>query len=156
MPTRMHGRFLLNPVLSLVVYCGNDGGFFSCASGTTFTSLNAGGIQTALFYNLDVKRDATASVTLGALQDNGIVSTAGEPVPTWKMGAGGDGFAVAHDWVNATSVYGRFNATIVGSTDDGDSYSNITPPWPASEGGPTSRPSRPIQTRAAACMRAAS
>ena len=118
-----------------VAYCGNDGGFFNCASGTTFTSLNAGGIQTALFYNLDVKRDATASVTLGALQDNGIVSTAGEPAPTWKMGAGGDGFAVAHDWLNVTSVYGRFNATIVGSTDDGDSYSNITPPWPASEGG---------------------
>ena len=110
-------------------------GFFKCASGTTFTSLNAVGIQTALFYNLDVKRDATASVTLGALQDNGIVSTAGEAAPTWKMGAGGDGFAVAHDWQNATSVYGRFNATIVGSTDDGDLYANITPPWPASEGG---------------------
>ena len=45
------------------------------------------GIQTALFYNLDVKRDATASVTLGALQDNGIVTTAGAAAPTWKMGA---------------------------------------------------------------------
>ena len=118
-----------------VAYCGNDGGFFKCPGGTAFTSLNAGGIQTALFYNLDVKKDATASVTLGALQDNGIVSTAGEPAPTWKMGAGGDGFAVAHDWQNPTDVYGRFNATIVGSTDDGDSYGNITPPFSAAEGG---------------------
>src|SRR5208282_5172460 len=54
-----------------VAYSGNDGGFFSLTSGTTFTSHNAGGMQTALFYNLDVKKDPTASVTLGALQDNG-------------------------------------------------------------------------------------
>ena len=27
-----------------VAYCGNDGGLFNCTSGTTFTSLNAGGI----------------------------------------------------------------------------------------------------------------
>ena len=46
------------------------------SSSTAFTSLNAGGLQTALFYNLDVKRDATASVTLGALQDNGVVTNA--------------------------------------------------------------------------------
>ena len=59
-----------------VVYCGNDGGIFRATGGTAFTSLNGGGLQTALFYNLDVKRDATASVTLGALQDNGIVTNA--------------------------------------------------------------------------------
>jgi hypothetical protein len=138
-----------------VAYCGNDGGFYKCTGGTAFTSLNAGGIQTALFYNLDVKRDATASVTLGALQDNGIVTTAGVPAPTWKMGAGGDGFAVACDGQSLADVYGRFNATIVGSTNDGDSYGTITPPWPDSEGGLTSRPSRPIRTRPAACTRAA-
>ena len=92
-------------------------------------------LQTALFYNLDVKRDATASVTLGALQDNGIVTTrAPAAFPTWKMGAGGDGFAVAHDWQNATEVYGRSNATIVSSTDDGTRYGNITPPFSAAEG----------------------
>ena len=118
-----------------VVYSGNDGGFFKCTSGVTFTSLNGGGIQTALFYNIDVKKDSLASVTLGALQDNGIVTTAGAAVPTWIMGAGGDGFAVAHDWVNATDVYGRFNATIAGSTDDGNSYGNITPPFSTGEGG---------------------
>ncbi|HXZ16452.1 MAG TPA: choice-of-anchor D domain-containing protein [Roseiarcus sp.] len=118
-----------------VVYCGNDGGLFKCTGGTAFTSLNAGGIQTALFYNIDVKKDALASVTLGALQDNGIVTTAGAAPPTWIMGAGGDGFAVAHDWVNATDVYGRFNATIVGSTTDGDAYGVITPPFSAAESG---------------------
>ncbi len=80
-----------------VVYCGNDGGIFRCTAGVNFTSLNGGGFQTALFYNLDVTPDATASVTLGALQDNGIVTTAGAIAPTWTMGAGGDGFDVAHD-----------------------------------------------------------
>jgi photosystem II stability/assembly factor-like uncharacterized protein len=118
-----------------VVYCGNDGGLFRCTSGVNFTSRNAGGFQAALFYNLDVKRDATASVTLGALQDNGIVTTAGATAPTWKMGVGGDGFDAAHDGQNATQAYGRSNATIVRSTNDGDSYGGISPPWPASEAG---------------------
>jgi Abnormal spindle-like microcephaly-assoc'd, ASPM-SPD-2-Hydin len=116
-----------------VVFCGNDGGIFKCTGGTNFTSLNGGGFQTALFYNLDVKRDATASVTLGALQDNGIVTTAGEVAPTWKAGAGGDGFDVAHDWQLATQAYGRSNSTILRSTDDGDSYGGIDPPWLPSE-----------------------
>ena len=105
-----------------VVYCGNDGGIFRCTGGVNFTSLNGGGFQATLFYNLDVKPDATASVTLGALQDNGIVTTAGAVAPTWKMGAGGDGFDVAHDGQMAAQVYGRSNATILRSTDDGVSY----------------------------------
>ncbi len=118
-----------------VVYCGNDGGLFRCTAGIAFTSRNGGGFQTALFYNLDVKRDAGATVTLGALQDNGIVTTAGVAAPTWKMGAGGDGFDVAHDGQNATQAYGRTNATIVRSTDDGDSYGGINPPFSAAEVG---------------------
>jgi len=118
-----------------VVYCGNDGGIFRCTSGVNFTSLNGGGFQAALFYNLDVKPDATASETLGALQDNGIVTTAGAVAPTWKMGAGGDGFDVAHDGQMATQVYGRSNATILRSTDDGVSYGGISPPWPPAEVG---------------------
>ncbi|MRG58023.1 choice-of-anchor D domain-containing protein [Phyllobacterium sp. SYP-B3895] len=118
-----------------VVYCGNDGGIFRCTAGVNFTSLNGGGFQATLFYNIDVKPDATASVTLGALQDNGIVTTAGAAAPTWKMGAGGDGFDVAHDGQLATQVYGRSNSTILRSTDDGDSYAGISPPWPPAEVG---------------------
>jgi photosystem II stability/assembly factor-like uncharacterized protein len=116
-----------------VVYCGNDGGLFKGTGGTSFTSLNGGGLQTALFYNLDVKRDATASVTLGSLQDNGNVTTAGATAPTWKMGVGGDGFDVAHDGQNATAAYARSNANIFRSTDDGQSYGGITPPFSAAE-----------------------
>jgi len=116
-----------------VAYCGNDGGIFSLASGTTFTSRNGGGLQTALFYNLDVKPDATASVTLGSLQDNGNVTTAGATAPTWKMGVGGDGFDVAHDGQNVTAAYARSNANIFGSSDDGQSYGGITPPFSSAE-----------------------
>ena len=112
-----------------IVYCGNDGGIFRGTGGLHFDSLNGNGFQSALFYNLDVKRDSTASVTLGELQDNGIVTTAGTVAPTWKMGAGGDGFDVAHDWQLATQAYGRSNATILPSTDDGDSYRGIDPAW---------------------------
>ncbi|CAM2188784.1 Abnormal spindle-like microcephaly-associated protein ASH domain-containing protein [Paraburkholderia sacchari] len=117
------------------VYCGNDGGIFRSTGGsTTFTSLNGDGLQTTLFYNLDVKRDPGASVTLGALQDNGIVTNAPPAVfPAWTDGVGGDGFDVAHDGQNATKVYGRSNANIFRSTNNGDSYSSISPPWPAAE-----------------------
>jgi hypothetical protein len=117
-----------------VVYCGNDGGIFKATGGTGFTSLNAGGLQTALFYNLDVKRDAGASVTLGALQDNGIVTNAPPAVfPAWAMGFGGDGFDVAYDGQTTSNAYGRSNSTIAGSTTDGTTYSGITPSWSAAE-----------------------
>lgn len=119
-----------------VVYCGNDGGIFKSTDGVNFTSRNEGGLQTGLFYNLDVKPDSTASVTLGALQDNGVASTAGAVSPAWRAGLGGDGFDVAHDGQIATQAYARSNGNIFGSTDDGDSYpAGITPPFPASEQG---------------------
>ena len=128
--------FVAQPGPFSIVYCGNDGGIFKSTGGTAFTSLNGGGLQTALFYNLDVKRDATASVTLGALQDNGIVTNAPPAAfPSWTDGIGGDGFDVAHDGQNATKAYGRSNANIFRSTNDGNSYGNITPPFSTSESG---------------------
>jgi photosystem II stability/assembly factor-like uncharacterized protein len=116
-----------------VVYCGNDGGLFKATGGsTTFAPLNAGGLQTALFYDLDV--NSTASVTLGALQDNGIVTNSLPPgftFPAWWMGQGGDGFAVAHEraTTTTTTAYGRSNANIRKSTDDGQNYGGIQPPF---------------------------
>jgi photosystem II stability/assembly factor-like uncharacterized protein len=126
--------FVPQPGPSSMVYCGNDGGIYRSTGGTAFTSLNGNGLQTALFYNLDVKRDPTASVTLGALQDNGIVTNAAPTAfPAWTDGVGGDGFDVAHDGQNATKVYGRSNANIFRSTNDGNSYSSISPPWSVAE-----------------------
>jgi photosystem II stability/assembly factor-like uncharacterized protein len=112
-----------------IVFCGNDGGIFKSTDGVNFSSLNGGGLQTGLFYNLDVKPDAAASVTLGALQDNGVATTAGAVSPAWRQGLGGDGFDVAHDGQIATQVYARSNGNIFRSTDDGDSYGAITPPF---------------------------
>jgi photosystem II stability/assembly factor-like uncharacterized protein len=121
--------FVPQPGPFSIVYCGNDGGIFKGTGGTALTSLNGGGFQTALFYNIDVKRDATASVTLGALQDNGIVTTAGATAPAWTWGVGGDGFDIKHDWQLPNNAYGRSNSTILASTDNGDSYGAINPPW---------------------------
>jgi photosystem II stability/assembly factor-like uncharacterized protein len=118
-----------------LVYCGNDGGIFVSSDGVNFNSCNAGGLQTGLFYNLDVKPDATASVTVGVLQDNGVATTAGAVSPAWKGGAGGDGFDVAHDGQLATQVYARSNGSILRSTNDGDSYVGITPPFTVPEQG---------------------
>lgn len=118
-----------------IIYCGNDGGIFMSTDGVNFSSRNGGGLQTGLFYNLDVKPDATASVTLGALQDNGVVTTAGAVSPAWKAGLGGDGFDVAHDGQIPAQVYARSNGNIFRSTDNGGSYAGITPPFLPPEQG---------------------
>jgi photosystem II stability/assembly factor-like uncharacterized protein len=90
-----------------VAYCGNDGGIArSTDGGATWTSLTAGGLQTGLFYNIAVNPDATASVTVGAPQDNGLQTTAGITSPTWSSPQGGDGWDVAYDGVTAGRVYG--------------------------------------------------
>ena len=62
------------------------------------TTINTGGLQTCLFYQMDLKRDATASVTLGSLQDNGSAQTTG--IPLWTSRTGGDGFDVVFDHVS--------------------------------------------------------
>jgi hypothetical protein len=90
-----------------IVYCGNDGGIFRSTDGAaTWTSLNSGGLQTGLFYNMTVRPDATASVTIGALQDNGLQTTSGVASPTWSTPQGGDGWDAAYDGVTAGRVYG--------------------------------------------------
>jgi hypothetical protein len=89
-----------------VVFCGNDGGIdTSVDGGASWNTLNSGGLQTGLFFNLDVKPDATASVVVASAQDNGVQTTAGVPSPTWNSPQGGDGFDVAYDGVTPNVLY---------------------------------------------------
>jgi photosystem II stability/assembly factor-like uncharacterized protein len=91
--------------LPSVVYCGNDGGIFrSDNGGANWTALNGGGLQTGLLYNLAVRPDA--GVTLGALQDNGLLTTSGATAPSWRNPQGGDGWDVAYDGGTVGRVYG--------------------------------------------------
>jgi len=116
------------------VYCGCDGGTF-VSSGGAWKPLNGGGLQTGLFYNLAVKPDATASVTVGALQDNQLQTTAGATAPGWKATFGGDGWDVAYDGSSPPVLYGSSggpNSVVSQSTDDGQTYSSpasLQPPW---------------------------
>jgi hypothetical protein len=128
----------LSPTPS-VVYCGNDGGIYrSTDGGTTWVALNGGGLQTGLFYNLAVKPDATASVSLGALQDNGLQTTAGAASPGWDSPQGGDGWDVAFDGGTAGRAYGTSGfwspapcTRVWRSDDDGASwpFANEVTPW---------------------------
>lgn len=124
------------------VYCGNDGGIFrSTDGGATWVALNGGGFQAGLFYNLSVKPDATASVTLGALQDNGLQTTAGAASPGWNSPQGGDGWDVAFDGVTAGRAYGTSGfwpnpcTRVFRSTNDGASWSTNITPWTTTDAG---------------------
>jgi len=123
------------PGTPTVVYSGSDGGIdVSTNGGTTWSPKNKGGLQTGLFYNLAIRPDATASVTVGALQDNAIqTSTAG---PGWTSGAGGDGWDVAYD--SSSTLYattGGPNTQVGSSTTNGATFTPITPPWTSVDTG---------------------
>jgi hypothetical protein len=125
---------------STVVYCGCDGGIFTNASGA-WAGLNRNGLQTGLFYNIAITPDATASFTLGALQDNEIQTTKGAVSPAWNATFGGDGWDVAYDGAGVVySAAGGPATSIFFSTNDGATFpaaNNVTPPWTAVDtGGP--------------------
>jgi hypothetical protein len=126
-----------------VVYIGCDGGIDrSTNGGGTWSSVNAGGLQTSLFYNIDLRPDATASVTVGALQDNELETTQGGVGLGWNgaTGGGGSGFAdgwdVAYDATNPSQVYcssGFWNPNpctrVFRSTNDGAIFPTEITPW---------------------------
>jgi hypothetical protein len=134
--------FAPQPSGPTLVYAGNDGGVWrSTDSGGTWTgtgagpaTINAGGLQVEQLYHMDVKRDPTASVTLGALQDNGTVQYTGNP--EWQSVLGGDGLTVLFDEVNLSTAYSINNGGPNESTSNGDSgsWGDITGNLPTGAG----------------------
>jgi len=129
-----------------IVLSGNDGGLArSDDEGAIWDPLNSGGLQTGLFYNIDMKPDATGSVTVGALQDNQVETTATAPDLVWFGTSRGDGWDVAYDGVIAGQVYCTNGfwpdpptpcTRLFFSTDDGVTIplaNDITPPWTGRE-----------------------
>ena len=81
---------------------------------------------------MDVKRDATASVTLGSLQDNGSAQTTG--IPLWTSRTGGDGFDVVFDHVTVTDAFEIHNVSattdgIFMSNDSGTTFAAVAGDW---------------------------
>jgi hypothetical protein len=122
------------------VYVGDDGGIWRSEdaggknwTGTSLTSLastiNAGGLQIATLYQLAVKQDATANVTIGGAQDSGILRLPPSPVPPplptgpqpWS-GTSNDGIDVAFDKVDKDVAYAIGNDDFQKSTDSGFSW----------------------------------
>ena len=105
--------FFRPPSGSTFVFDGNDGGIWRSTddgahwTGTGLagapTTINAGGLQTTLFYNLDVRKDGTASVSEGSLQDNGTVRTTGGLA--WTDTRGGDGWDFGFDTAAPNQAY---------------------------------------------------
>jgi len=127
-----------------IVFEGNDGGIWRSTDGGAHWSgtglpgapptINAGGLQTALFYNLDIKNDATASLTEGSTQDNGTPRTTGGL--TWTDTQGGDGWDIAFDAVTTNNAYNSSGfwspapcTRAWKSTDSGGSWPSDVTPW---------------------------
>ena len=119
------------------VYVGTDGGCYqSNDGGSTWTHHNSGSVQSTLFYNIDSKPDPAATVVVGALQDNGVQTTAGQPAPQWQA-RNGDGWTAVYDGgANSAVVYasdGVYSAAprtrIFRSSNDGASYPTAITPW---------------------------
>ena len=99
------------PGTPTIVYAGNDGGIWRTKdSGATWTgtgagpaTINAGGLQTGLLYHMDIKRNATADVTIGAFQDNGDNQWTG--APGWLNTLGGDGLNSIFDLQTPADAY---------------------------------------------------
>ena len=120
------------PGTPTIVYAGNDGGIWRTKdSGATWTgtgagpaTINAGGLQTGLLYHMDIKRNATADVTLGAFQDNGDNKWTG--APGWLNTLGGDGLNVIFDQQMVADAYAINNGGPNISTDSGSTWADIT------------------------------
>ena len=102
----------------------------------TWAPLSAGGLQTSLFYNIDMRPDATGSVNVGALQDNEVETTAGAIAPGWVGTQGGDGWDVAYDGTIAGQVYCTSGfwfpapcTRVHRSTNDGATFPTEITPW---------------------------
>jgi hypothetical protein len=92
-----------------IVFCGTDGGLDKSTNrGSTWTPLNSGGLQTGLFYNIDMKPDSNGSVTLGPLQDNMIETAATATGLGWRGTHDGDGWDVAYDGTVRASILYRW------------------------------------------------
>jgi hypothetical protein len=127
------------------VYAGDDGGLWRSTdaggswTGTSMTSLastiNGGGLQIATLYNLAVTPDATASASVGAAQDSGMLRqppvTPPQPVGAqpWS-GTSNDGIDVVFDKITPNVAYSVQNGCdgdrLFKSTDSGVSWDDIT------------------------------
>jgi HYDIN/CFA65/VesB-like, Ig-like domain len=144
-----HQTFLAVPQAGSpsILYIGDDGGIFkSTDEGATWTgtsepgspaTINAGGLQIGTFYALSVKQDATASQTLGGMQDSGRGHATG--TVTWT-GTSNDGIDVIFDKLSVDTAYSLENCgpvdCLLKSTNSGGIFTDVTPGTiPASERG---------------------
>ena len=118
-----------HPTYPSTYYIGTDGGVFRTTDfGVTFQSCN-GRYQTVQFYNGTSTSQQDSLFTLGGTQDNSTMIFDGDFA--WIRVIGGDGSWSVVDAANDSIIYSSEQyLTLFRSTDHGNSYSDIIPPYP--------------------------
>lgn len=104
-----HHAAAFDPTNSKIVYVGNDGGIYrsSDTSLATWRWNNVSHNMVVTEYYRHTSQQALAAIAAGGTQDNGTVITFGNR--TWYQPGGCDGFDVALDAANASTLYANCN-----------------------------------------------
>lgn len=122
----MHG-FARHPTEAGTVFIATDGGVFRSRDfARTFEALN-GGLQTAQFYPGTSHSAFDSLITLGGLQDNGVILYRGDK--RWRLVLGGDGNYTAIDPRDNGLTYSTAQfINLFRSSDDGFSFNDFIGP----------------------------
>jgi hypothetical protein len=114
---------------------GNDGGMNKTSDGaTSFSNMNTG-VVTRQYYSIALN-PTNKPFIIGGAQDNGT-NLRTTTTTTYSEVIGGDGFGVAANPTNTTTMFGTvYSSRIFRSTDSGSSWPEITPSYGASENAP--------------------
>ncbi len=116
------------------IITGSDGGVYVSANGGKSWSSRMHGMQTTMFYALDVAATNPNSMG-GGCQDNGTLIRDDRDVPGhFRNVIGGDGIWLVYDREEASNIFGGYHeAHIFHHAEHRDRWVNITPPIHKSE-----------------------
>ncbi len=113
-----------SPIQNNYLFCGSDGGVFRTTNGASNWYDHSAGLVITQFYRIGITPQDYNQI-VGGTQDNGG-NRLDNGVFTHDVGA--DGFSALIDYTNQNIIYQSTQAKLYRSSNNGSSFSNITPP----------------------------